>query len=218
MGTAEEWGALAKLPRFPTIKTDETAWDYYNAQEAERLIASARDEQDRLLLMFAVRTGARAGEMLALEWGDVDFHSAMIMFRRSRTRGVTSPTPKNRKGRSVPMAEALAAALKSHRHLRGELVFCQADGSPLTLWHLHGALIRASRKAGLRAIRFHDLRHSYASILVKAGCPLAAVQKWLGHSTIQMTMRYAHLAPNDGREYLAAFDASEQGGGRAKTG
>jgi integrase len=114
------------------------------------------------------------------------------------------------------LSTPLASGLKARRHLKGDLVFCQADGSPLTLWHLHGALIRASRKAGLRAIRFHDLRHSYASILVKAGCPLRQVQLWLGHSTIQMTMRYSHLAPDDGRSYLAAFDTLENGTKPAK--
>jgi hypothetical protein len=124
----------------------------------------------------------------------------------SRTPGEGSwSTPKSRKGRSVPLSEPLAAALKAARHLKGDLVFSQADGSPLTLWHLHGALIRASRKAGLRLLRWHDLRHSFASNLVSGGTPLRQVQEWLGHSTIVMTMRYAHLAPGGGREFLSAL-------------
>jgi site-specific recombinase XerD len=108
----------------------------------------------------------------------------------------------------VPLSDPLAAALKARRHLKGDLVFCQADGSPLTLFLLHGALIRAARKAGLRRLRWHDLRHSFASNLTKNGTPLKQVQEWMGHSTITMTMRYAHLAPHGGREHLAGLTSS----------
>ena len=207
MVTAEEWGTLDKVPKFPKVKIDETRWDFYNVAESALLLASARDDDERLWILFALHTGARAGELLALERGDLDFHSSRVDFRRSTTNGITSPTPKSRKGRSVPLSEPLAAGLKAARHLKGDLVFSQADGSPLTLWHLHGALIRASRKAGLRLLRWHDLRHSFASNLVAGGTPLRQVQEWLGHSTIVMTMRYAHLAPGGGREFLSALTA-----------
>jgi len=91
--------------------------------------------------------------------------------------------------------------------MRGPLVFCQEDGSPLTLWHLHGALDRACRRANLRRLRWHDLRHSFASQLAIGGLSLQRIQKWLGHSTIKMTERYAHLTPDGGREFLSALDA-----------
>lgn len=113
--------------------------------------------------------------------------------------------------RCLPLSPNLGAALKAHRHMRGSHVFCQDDGSPLTLWHLHGALERAARKAGLRLLRWHDLRHSFASNLTIGGTPLRQVQEWMGHSTILMTMRYAHLAPGGGREFLAALDAPVSG-------
>jgi site-specific recombinase XerD len=102
-------------------------------------------------------------------------------------------------------------ALKAAKHLKGNLVFCQADGEPLTLFMLHGALIRAARKAGLRLLRWHDLRHSFASNLTKNGTPLKQVQEWMGHSTITMTMRYAHLAPHGGREHLAGLTSTAPG-------
>src|SRR4051812_4376126 len=69
---------------------------------------------------------------------------------------------------------------------------------PLTLWQLHQRLEGACRRAGLRAIRWHDLRHTFASHLVMANVPLRQVQDWMGHSTMAMTMRYAHLMPGNG--------------------
>ena len=68
----------------------------------------------------------------------------------------------------------------------------------MTLWQLHERLWSACRRAGLREIRWHDLRHSFASQLVMKGVPLRQVQDWLGHSTMAMTMRYSHLAPGAG--------------------
>jgi site-specific recombinase XerD len=88
------------------------------------------------------------------------------------------------------------------------LVFVQRDGEQHDPWTLKRQLAAASRKAGLRCIRRHDARHSFASNLVIAGAPLLVVQKWMGHSTIAMTMKYAHLAPNAGAEFIHALDGA----------
>jgi site-specific recombinase XerD len=102
------------------------------------------------------------------------------------------------------------AALKSIKHLKGPLVFCREDGQPYSLWQLHERLWGACRRAELRKIRWQDCRHSFASQLVILGTPLRQVQEWLGHSTIMMTMRYAHLAPGGGKEFMAALDGSRK--------
>jgi site-specific recombinase XerD len=94
------------------------------------------------------------------------------------------------------IAEEVRAALKSHRHLRGPLVFCDVDGHMLTKGELKSPLVNACRRAGLRHVGWHKLRHSFASHLAMRGAPLKAIQELMGHSTIQMTMRYAHLAPD----------------------
>ena len=106
----------------------------------------------------------------------------------------------------MPLTRPLEAALQKIRHLRGDRVFCNDDGSPLTIWQLHDRLWRTCRRAGLRRIRWHDCRHSFASQLVTAGTPMRQVQEWLGHVSITMTMRYAHLAPDGGHEFIAALD------------
>jgi site-specific recombinase XerD len=106
------------------------------------------------------------------------------------------------------MSEGLVEALRKVKHLRGPLVFCRMDGNPLTLWQLHERLWATCRRAGLREIRWHDLGHSFASQLVTAGVPIRRVQDWLGHSTITMTMRYAHLAPGSGAELIQALESA----------
>jgi site-specific recombinase XerD len=115
------------------------------------------------------------------------------------------------------MTERLGEALRRVKHLRGKLVFCRADGKPLTLWQLHERLWAACRRAGLREIRWHDCRHTFASQLVMAGVPLRQVQDWLGHSTIAMTMRYAHLAPGNGASLIRALEAPDAGAAVATT-
>jgi integrase len=220
--SAWEWEVLSNLPRFPKVKVAESSFDFFTREESDRLIAVARTPEERAILLFAFHSGARAGEQLAFEWPDLDLHNKLMVFRRSSTHGIVGPT-KSGKERKVPLTASLEAALRTIRHARGPRVFCNPDGKPLTLWQLHERLWGACRRAGLRRIRWHDCRHSFASQLVIAGTPLRQVQDWLGHSTITMTMRYAHLAPGGGREYLAALDANHgnltatEGGGTRRS-
>jgi len=104
-------------------------------------------------------------------------------------------TPKSGREREIPIADDLLASLKVHRHLRGELVFCREGGRPLDHNRMQHILWRAARRAGLRRVGWHALRHTFASHLVILGRSLKEVQELLGHSSITMTMRYAHLAP-----------------------
>jgi len=92
--------------------------------------------------------------------------------------------------------------------MRSKLVFCKGDGRPLSLWQLHERLQMVCRLAGLRKVRWRDLRHSFASQLATEGVPLRQVQAWLGHSTIHMTMRYSHLAPNADAELIGVLDTA----------
>ena len=208
LASAVEWELIAAVPRLPKVKVPDPEWDFFNREEADTLVQAARDLEERALLMFALHTGARAGEQLALEWGDLDWQSRLVVFRRAQVgnTGKTGPT-KSGKERRVPLTTSLQDALKAIRHLRGPLVFCRVDGSPLTIWQLHEHVWGACRRAGLRKVRWHDQRHSFASNLVAASVPIRQVQEWLGHASITTTMRYAHLAPGGGSEYIAALDS-----------
>jgi integrase len=208
--SAVEWEVLPVLPRFPRIKTTESPFDFFTREESDKLLSVARSPEERAILMFAFHTGARAGEQLAFEWPDLDLYNKLLVFRRSSTNGIVGPT-KSGKERKVPLTASLEAALRTIRHAKGPRVFCNPDGKPLTLWQLHERLWGSCRRAGLRRIRWHDCRHSFASQLVMAGTPLRQVQDWLGHSTIVMTMRYSHLSPGGGREFLSALDGQSYG-------
>lgn len=205
---------LDALPSLPRLRVPERHFDFLTNEEARCLIDAARTPEARLWILFALRTGARAGEQLALRWGDIDWHGNKVGFQRSAIRGVEGPT-KSGRVRHVPMSPELAAALKAARHLRSALVFCRPDGKPLTLWQLHTGLETACRRAGLRQMRWHDLRHSFASQLATNGVPLRRIQEWLGHSTIHMTMRYAHLAPSGDADLLATLDGGAASAPRA---
>lgn len=169
------------------------------------MISGARTPDARLLILFALRTGARASEQLALRWGDIDWHGHKVVFQRSSIRGVEGPT-KSGRVRHVPLTPELEGELRGARHLKSQRVFCRADGKPLTLWQLHNVLETACRRSGIRDIRWHDLRHSFASQLAMRGLPIRRIQEWLGHASIQMTMRYAHLAPNGDAHLIAMLD------------
>lgn len=155
--------------------------------------------------LCALRTGMRLGELIALRWANIDYVKAQLRVMWSYSHGALT-SPKNHRSRVIPMSGQLARALRAHRHLRGPLVFCREDGSYLTRDIVKHPFDRAIAKAGVEAIRIHDLRHSFASQLVMDGTPLTAVKELLGHSTLDMTMRYSHLSPSAKASYVNQLD------------
>ena len=129
----------------------------------------------------------------------------VLHVRQSVTRGVITE-PKSGKGRDVPLSNDALTALKQQQHLRGPLVFCADDGRMFKKNEKKWPLWRACKKAGLRMIGWHALRHTFASHLVMRGVPLKAVQELMGHATIEMTMRYSHLSPEVPRDAVKLLD------------
>jgi integrase len=157
------------------------------------------------MIVVGLRTGLRIGELLALRWDDVDLVGGRVMVRRSVSRGIIG-TPKNGRSREIPLSDQALGALNGHRHLRGELVFSGGTGRLLNRGECKWPLWGACRRAGLRRVGWHTLRHSFASHLAMRGVPLKAVQELLGHSTMDMTMRYAHLSPDVRRDSVRLLD------------
>lgn len=193
--SALEWELIEKNPlaRVKKMKTMDYEWDFLTREESDALLA-ALDEHWRPFFATAIYTGLRLGELLALKWDDLSWRSEKLLVRRSLYRK-KFVAPKSGKSREVPMNSKLVALLRSSRHLKGDLVFSSQSGNPLDPSNVKKPFFAALKRAGLRKIRFHDLRHSFASQLVSASVPLKVVQELLGHASITMTLRYAHLAP-----------------------
>ena len=165
----------------------------------------------------------RLGELLGLQWGDIDFSGRFIEVRRNRVAGRVT-TPKNGKIRRVDMSTQLTETLrtlltdrKEEKLRKGwkdlpEWVFCTVDGGPLDGDNLrHRVFYRLLEKAELRRIRFHDLRHTFASLLIQDNQSLAYIKEQLGHSSIQLTVdTYGHLIPGANRQAVDRLDDVDQ--------
>lgn len=150
------------------MKVPEPRFDFFTAAEGNALVQAARDAEERALPQFALHTGARADEQLGVQWGDIDWRSKSIRFRRALLRGKVGPTKSGRE-RTVPLTGALEKALQEIRHLRGPLVLCNPDGSPLTIWRLTalieltGATVRLSSPRNQRRSLGVPLRTRYSA-------------------------------------------------------
>jgi integrase len=201
---ARKRGLIAVVPEVEWLKAPKPEFDFLDFEEAKRIVAAANEEW-RPMIVTALRTGMRQGEILGLRWQDVDLVAGRIVVRQSIVRGRVG-TPKSGRPREIPLGEDVLTTLKAYRHLKGELVFSDHGGRVLTKEECKHPLWRACKRAGLRRIGWHTLRHTFASHLAMRGAPLKAVQELLGHATIQMSMRYAHLAPEVARDAVKLLD------------
>lgn len=184
-------------------------FSFWTAEESERFLTAIQELRPRWFPFFltALRTGLRVGELAALRWAEVDLTSKKVHVRRSYSHKEET-TPKSGKGRSVPMSPGLYTVLAEHKLACGtqERVFLSDEGLVLDSNRVKHPFWRGIAAAGVRRIRIHDLRHSFASQLVIAGESLYAVQRLLGHSTAEMTSRYAHLSPEAQASAVRSLD------------
>lgn len=197
---------------------------FLDLPEFEALLRAVLDDllgaTELVLYRAAGMTGLRQGELFALRWRDVDWGAGVIRVRRSYTRGKFG-TPKSRRStRAVPMADRLAAELERHFQAsayRGDddLVFAHPQtGHVLDASKIRKRYKAALARAGLRDVRFHDLRHTFGTHMAAAGAPLRAIQEWMGHRDYKTTLVYADYAPDgsQGRVFAAkAFGSGVEG-------
>jgi integrase len=194
--------------------------EVFSPEEVMALVRAAESEQDAAIFLTAAFTGLRRGELLALRWRDVDFAGSIVRVRASYAQGHLT-TPKSGKVRSVPMAPDVATALAKvgQRELftgDDDLVFLGKAGS-----YVDGSALRrrygaALKRAGLRPLRFHDLRHTFGTRMI-AKADIRRVQEWMGHANIETTMQYLHYAPRAEDARLVAEAFSVDGPGRDRS-
>jgi integrase len=175
---------------------DATRFAFYSPEEVHALCSAAASEQDAAIYLTAAFTGLRRGELVALRWRDVDFERSAIRVAGSYANGQLT-TPKSGRGRVVPMVGEVAqvlASLSQREEQTGDddLVFPGDFGTYLDASALRRRFITAQERAGLRQIRFHDLRHTFGTLAVRGAGSIIELQNWLGHAEVRTTMRYTH--------------------------
>lgn len=199
--TAVEWGVIARVPcSIKLLKAPKSEASFHDFDEFERLVDVARSEALALLVvLLGGEAGLRCGEIMALEWTDIDFAKRQLTVARSEWKGHVT-MPKGGRVRYVPMTRRLTESLRQTRHLRGPRVLCDAAGKPLTQKVIQVLVRRTARRANVKP-GIHILRHTFCSHLAMRGAPARAIQELAGHQDLGTTQRYMHLSP-------AALDAA----------
>ncbi len=186
---AHDWDYIDAVPRIKLPKRSEGRLRYLEPEEIGRLLAAGAESRNpylRTIMIVALNTGMRQQEILGLEWERIDLSSARITLYQTKS-GKPRGIPINR-----DVYEALIA-LEGDAAKRTGLLFTGRDGGA---WgKIRTAFELALKRAGVKDFTFHDLRHTFASHAIMRGVSLADLKEILGHSTITMTLRYAHLSP-----------------------
>jgi integrase len=185
------------------LKTGVRHFRYLSDEETEKLLDACKQSPNPQLYVFvatALNTGMRLGEITALEWKDIDFKRGIL-----RVDNKEDHHTKNYEPRTIPMNDQLIEVLSKHpRRLDSPYVFARKGGEKFR--KMRRSFENAVKRAGIPHVRFHDLRHTFASHLVMGGVDIRTVQELLGHKDIRVTMRYAHLAPDHMKNAVRVLD------------
>ena len=193
---AVQWGYIAENPFRSVLRFKEPPGRtrYLSQNEITRLLDCC-SVQTRQIVIVALNTGMRRGEILNLKWSDVEM----------RRRTITVRHTKNNEIRTIPMNDVLYETLSNMGpQLPDQYIFVNRDGKRLTT--IKTGFRAALRRAGIKDFRFHDLRHTFASYLVMSGADIQTVQRLLGHKDIKMTARYSHLSDSHLREAITRLE------------
>jgi len=196
---ANDWGmaddaTLRTIRKVKQMKEPPGRLRYLTGEEVQRLLATCQ-EHLRPIVIMALNTGMRRGEILKLKWEDVNLRNGFLMVKDT----------KNGESRSVPINATVRALLDGLvRRVDSSYVFFNRKGKPFK--QVTHSFDSACRKAGIMDFHFHDLRHSAASFMAMGGVSLLAIGMILGHKTASMTKRYSHLSPGHLQSAVAVID------------
>jgi integrase len=207
----------------PKIRQEEIT--PLDAEQARRFLHAARGDRFEALYVLSLTTGLRMGEALGLRWSDIDLDAGTLRVSRQVQRmreggGLVFSEPKNASRRTLELPQRAVEALRSHRKKQAEeklratgygdsgLVFATGKGTPIDAQNIINRFFKPLlKRAELPDIRWHDLRHTYATLLLARGTHPTYVQKSLGHASVQLTLdRYSHWMPSMGRNTAQGID------------
>lgn len=226
LAQAVKWGLIQRNPcdLVDPPRVQQVEMQALDERQLMALLAATRQTRHYAPVLIAATTGMRLGEILGLKWSDIDLECRECQVVRSLQKtddGLSFKTPKTRRSRRTVLLPQMAIdALKAHRVQQNEerllmgagyedlgLVFSRPDGSMWPPMQFSSDFRRLIRRHGF-TIRFHDLRHTHASQLLKAGVPIKVVSERLGHATASITLDvYSHVLPGMQREAVEKLDS-----------
>ncbi|MFC1699909.1 tyrosine-type recombinase/integrase, partial [Candidatus Omnitrophota bacterium] len=184
---AIDWGKFKGINPVKGVKffkEDNKRLRYLEKEEIAKLLKNCRGHLKPIVIL-ALNTGMRKGEILNLKWQDIDFRRGIIHLYMT----------KNDEKREIPMNEAVKTALlKVRKNPDSSYVFNRYNNKPFL--NVRKSFWTALEKSGIINFRFHDLRHTFASHLVMSGVDLNTARELMGHKSLEMTLRYSHLSPD----------------------
>ena len=204
-GIRQEVFTVNPVRVIPKLKESMDAWDYWSSgDEIIQYLSAAKNESESFFLFasLSLNLGIRCGETLALDHADINLSQRRIPIAKvyEEATGEVFNRTKGHKERWLGINDSLFEALTEHRNNSkfnkpNDPLICDENGKRITESRLRLIHLRVCKRAQVKAIRPHDLRHTYASHYIMNGGSLAELQSLLGHSSPMMTMKYSHLAP-----------------------
>ena len=195
----------------PRVRYGKT--EVWSKEEVNRFLIHAKDFQSYIVFYLAIHTGMRLGEVLALHWSDLDFDNQVIYVSESLDRKIKKRGPLKTESskRVVSMTDSQMNVLRKHKEIqdpKSEIVCSTSIGTYFNPSNIRRAMSSICKQAEIKKIRFHDLRHTHATLLIEAEVPAKAVQERLGHADVRITLeRYTHLSDRTHIETAKRFQA-----------
>ena len=220
LGTAFNWAInnnymmYNPVSRVKKLKVQQKEIEFLTEEEIKKVLEVAETEYPDFypILITTIYSGMRRGEILGLTWDCINFDKSIIKVRKSLYKGTLSTPKTDCSIRDIQVPSKLIQVLKQYKKFAVEnefnLVFTQKNGKPIDADNLMNRRYRKILKlAGVKQIRFHDLRHTYASLLISKDLNFKYIQKQMGHSSFEVTMNtYAHLMPEVYEKSKMAID------------
>ena len=195
LNKAKEWGYIEQVPKIKLFKENNQRVRYLTEEEEEKLLKLA-PEPLKSIIIIALNTGMRQGEILNLKWRDIDLNEGIIIIQDS----------KSKEKRIIYMNQFTKEVFLNLLSNKSKEYVFEKEGKKLDTFYISHLFAKLVKQAGIKDFRFHDLRHTFASRLVMAGVNLKTIQELLGHKDYKMSLRYSHLSPEIKKQAVKILD------------